>query len=303
MKKTEINGDVILQLLPEIISWLVELGLAAENSRFTRYKKIIENFFRERPDTLPDGGNQRFRDLILAYRECLEICIVYTCFKDSRHINFINKLSKVVTGQDVPEPGDAGESRNYLLELLVAARFQQVGYTIDFDEKTDVVARRDGITVCVECKRLTSEKQLIKRMGEAADQLSKAPAKFGENVVGLIFVDISSCIIESVRWEVNTAHDAVFEMRREMQLFIFRNATKLETANKKYLKASHATCLSATLPIWARSELVMQIVSHIEVTAAETLSSQRFEELERILYGVAENFTKQLELMALAPVE
>lgn len=141
-----------MQKLPEIISWLVGLGLPAANSRFARYEKIIDKFFSDRPDTLQDGGKQRFRDLSLAYRECIDIFVIYICFKENRHTNFINKLSQVVSGHEVPEPKEAGLSRNYLTELLVAACFQNAGYTIDFDEKTDVVARRNGITVHIECR-------------------------------------------------------------------------------------------------------------------------------------------------------
>lgn len=295
MTRAEVNGDVISKKLPEIISWLGELGLSAANSRFARYEKIIEKFFRDRPDTLQDGGNQRFRELSLAYRECLDIWIIYACFKGTRHLNFIEKLSKVVAGQDVPEPGESGESRNYLLELLVAARFQLAGYAIDFDEKTDVVARRDGITVRLECKRLASENKLITRIGEAADQLLKAPSKFGEKVVGLIFVDISSCIIESVSWEVETADDALREVNLELQRFLSRNAAKIETANQKYLDVSYGTCLSATLPIWTRSDFVMQTVSHINVRLAEKLSDERLTELDNVLSRIDHSFTKLLE--------
>lgn len=302
MTRAEINGEVILTQLPEIISWLVELGLPAANSRFARYHKIIEKFFRDRPDTLQDGGNQRFRDLSLAYRECLDIWIVYTCFKGTRHPNFIEKLFKVVAGQDVPEPGDAGKSRNYLFEFLVAARFQLAGYTIDFDEKTDVVARRDGIAVRVECKRLTSENQLIKRIGEAADQLSKAPTKFGEKEVGLIFVDVSSCIIERVAWEVDTPNDARREVNRELLSFLSRNAAKIETANQRYLDVSYGTCFSATLPIWTRLNSVMQSASKIDVLAAENISEEEFDELHKVLSGIEHSFTRLLDLMG-SPVQ
>jgi len=297
MTRTEINEGVILTQLPEIISWLVELGLPAANSRFARYDKIIEKFFRDRSDTLLDGGSQRFRDLSLAYRECFDIWIVYMCFKNTRHLNFIEKLSKVVAGQDVPELGDAGASRNYLLELLVAARFQQAGYAIDFDHKTDVVARRDGITVRVECKRLTSENKLITRIREAADQLLEAPTNFGEKVVSLIFVDVSSCIIENVAWEVDTANDARREMDRELLRFLSRNAAKIEAANQKYLDVSHGTCLSATLPIWTRLDVVLQTVSKIDVRAADNLSDERFDELNKVLSGIGHAFDKLLELM------
>ncbi|WP_341644630.1 hypothetical protein [Thauera sp. SDU_THAU2] len=181
--------------------------------------------------------------------------------------------------------------------MLVAARFQHAGYTIDFDEKTDVVARRDGIKVHIECKRLTSEKQLNKRIGEAADQLSKAPTKVGEKVAGLIFLDVSSCIIESVPRDVDTANDAEREVKRELQRFLSRNAAKTETANQKYLDVSYATCFSTALPIWTRCDFVMQTVSPMDVRAAESLSDERFEKLKQVLSGVDQSFTEIFRLM------
>lgn len=294
MSRAETNEDVILKKLPEIISWLVALGLSAGNSRYARYDKIIEKFFRDRPDTLQDGGNQLFQDLSLAYRECIDIYAVYRCFSETRHQNFIEKLSKVVAGRDVPELGEAGTSRNFLFELLVAARFQLAGYDIDFDEKTDVVARRDGITVRVECKRIASEKKLSTRIDEAADQLSKASTKVDEKVVGLIYVDVSSCIVESVQREVDTHDDALREVKRELRRFLVRNSVAVEAANQKHLGVSYATCLIATLPIWTH-DFVMQTVSCTDVRAATDLSDEKFEELEKVLYGFDQSFTKLFE--------
>lgn len=115
------------------------LGLPARNSRYAGYDECIEKFFRDRPDTLQDGGNRLFRELSLAYSECIDIYFVYRCFGEIRHPNFIEKMSRVVAGRDVPELEEAGASRDFLFELLVAARFQLAGYNIDFDEKTDVV--------------------------------------------------------------------------------------------------------------------------------------------------------------------
>lgn len=294
MSRAETNEDVILKKLPEIISWLVALGLPAGNSRYARYDQIIEKFFRNSPDTLLDSGSQLFRELSLAYRECTDIYAVYWCFSEIRHQNFIEKLSKVVAGRDVPELGEAGKSRNFLFELLVAARFQLAGYDIDFDEKTDVVARRDGVTVRVECKRLASEKKFSTRIDEAADQLSKASTKVDEKVVGLIYVDVSSCIVESVQQEVGTHDDAAREVKRELMRFLVRNAAAVEAANQKHLDVSYATCLIATLPIWTH-DFVMQTVSCTDVRAATDLSDERFEELEKVLYGFDQSFTKLFE--------
>ncbi|AVJ27351.1 hypothetical protein [Achromobacter spanius] len=295
MSKLEINGDFIVRQLPGIISWLVSLGLPAANSRYARYDKIIKNFFRNRPDTLHDGGNQLFRDLSLAYRESVDIYIVYRCFKDVRHPMFIEKLSHVVAGQDVPEPGEAGASRNYLFELLIAARFQLAGYDIDFEEKTDVVARRNGHTVRIECKRLSSENKLNARINEAANQLSQAVKKVDERVVGLIYIDVSSFIVEKVKWEVNTRDEALHEVKRALKLFLGDYGRTVEAANKKHLGVSFATCFTAVVPIWTRSDLTMQTVLHTDVLAASDLPDEKFQLLNEVVFGTDHGFKHLFE--------
>ncbi len=101
-----------------------------------------------------------------------------------------------------------------LFELLVAARFHLADDTIDFDDTSDVVAKRDGLVVRAECKRLVSGKQLEKRINYATDQLAKAMAKTDEEALGIVFIDVSSCMT-SVRLVVmNGDSSTVEEMTR-----------------------------------------------------------------------------------------
>jgi hypothetical protein len=302
MATSVVNEDDILKEIPKIIAWMVALGLPAGNSRYARYEKHIEKFYRDGRDPLSEEGQRLFGELNQAYRECIDIYIVYKCFENVRHPNFIATLAKVVAGQDVPDLEAAGASRNFLFELLLAARFHLAGYAIDFDDTSDVVAKRDGLVVRAECKRLVSEKQLEKRINCAADQLKTTMGKVGEEAVGIIYIDVSSCVLSDVRQVVMTRDEAEQEVKAAVRRFLARNANLIETLNRKHIDVSHATCLVGTLPIWSR-DLVLHTSVSTEVRAAETLSEEKYEELQKVLAGFDETFTKLLKFVQPRPIK
>ncbi|ROZ78775.1 hypothetical protein EEB15_03540 [Ramlibacter sp. WS9] len=286
-----VNEDQITKELHNIIAWMTALGLPARNSRYARYEEHINKFYRPGLDLLSKKGRQFLKELTEAYRECIDIYLVYKCFQHVRHPNFISKLSKVVSGNDVPDLEVAGASRNFLFELLVAARFHLAGYAIDFDDTSDVVAKRDGLVVRAECKRLASEKQLKKRINKAADQLAAAMTEVKEEVVGIVCLDVSSCVLSGLSQVVETVDDADKEIRAALRRFLVRNANLIETLNRKHIDVSYATCLIGTLPIWSR-DFVLHASASTEVRAAETLCDKKYERLKRVLAGFDETFTK-----------
>ncbi|MFC0252689.1 hypothetical protein [Massilia consociata] len=291
MAKAVVNEDYIMKELDTIIAWMVALGLPARNSRYARYQEHINKFYRSGAALLSEEGNQSFKELSQAYRECIDIYIVYKCFEHVKHPNFIASLSKVVAGRDVPDLESAGESRNFLFELLVAARFHLAGYAIDFDETSDVVAKRDGLVVRAECKRLVSEKQLEKRVNYAANQLALAAETADEEAIGIVYIDVSSCILSDVRQVVGTRDEAEQEINTGMRRFVIRNANLLETLNRKHIDVSYATCLVGTLPIWSR-DFVLHTSASTAVRAAETLNDEKYGQLKQVLTGFDETFTR-----------
>lgn len=84
MANADVSETAILEEIPNIIAWLSELGLPSTNSRYARYARIIDEFYTVHPHARVDGGQQAFRDLTLAYRECIDIYVIYTSFKHLR---------------------------------------------------------------------------------------------------------------------------------------------------------------------------------------------------------------------------
>lgn len=126
-------------------------------------------------------------------------------------------------------------------------------------------------------------------MDKAASQLAEAPAIDGEKVIGLIYVDVSGCIVDKVKVEVATRQQAADELNKGLRAFLMENVMEVEALNTKHLDLSHGTCLIATLPIWTH-DFTMHAVSRTEVRAAGALSDERFDELRRALEGFDRNF-------------
>lgn len=169
----------------------------------------------------------------------------------------------------------------------MAARFHLAGYAIDFDDKSDVVAKRDGLVVRAECKRLTSEKQLEKRINDAVGQLVKA----NEEAVGIVYIDVSSIVLSGLRQMSNTGDDAEQEGKVAVRRFLIRKENLIETLNQKHIDVSYATCLIGTLSIWS-CDFVLYTSASTEVHVAETLSDEKYGQLKKILAGFDQSFTK-----------
>ena len=181
--------------------------------------------------------------------------------------------------------------RNFLFELLVTARFYLAGYAIDFDDTSDVVDKRDGLIVRAECKRLASEKQLEKRISYAAEQLATSMKNANDEAIGLIFIDVSSCVSSGLGQILNMAEDAEKEMNTALRSFLVSNAQMIDILNRKHIDVSYATCLIGTLPFWT-SDFVMHSCAATAVRSAETLSDEKYEQLENVLAGFDETFIK-----------
>ena len=89
------------------------------------------------------------------------------------------------------------EGRNFLYELLIATWFSKLGYEIDFDNETDVVAKYGEVTIYAECKRIKSNRSFEENYKKAFKQLEKVEKQ--KNIYKLVFVDIYNCVAEYLK--------------------------------------------------------------------------------------------------------
>lgn len=282
MANVLVQESDILGVVPHAIAWMESLGISAAKSRYARYERHVARFFDADIDPASSEGRKEWRNLSYTYRECIDIYSIFGSFSECNHPNFVSILKKVASGEDVPEAARAGMSRDFAFELLIAAKFRMAGYAIQFDGTSDVVADRAGVRVRAECKRLTSEKKLVARLKEAGSQLSSVISPEEGKTLGLIFVDVSSCIGQDVPQLVPTAADAENALQAAMNKFLYRNRLAIETLNDRFANVSYATCVTATAPIWSR-DLVLHAATGTRVCASRSISEPRFARLEHAL--------------------
>ncbi len=210
----------------EVIKWLEEKELKINLSRYSKYKNYIDDFYKNgKPDDLSDL-DERFKKLNDAVQECIQIVQIYDAFKNEKSIGFEERLQKIICGCDFYNPENkADQPRDFLYELIVASWFKKCGYDIDFDQTTDVVAKKNDITVYVECKRIKSINRLEENFKKACKQLSKV----NDNTehYGLIFIDIYNCMAGKIR---DYEYSNVFTMRNEIN-YILENNFRKQNAN------------------------------------------------------------------------
>lgn len=250
------DEDALLARMPLVLDWLGSLGIAGRSSRYGRYKKIISDFHSQY-ETTQDVDDAVFKELCSAYQECLDIAMVHHRFADVRGEKFLSNLARVVTGSPTPELRDAGPSRDYLFEMLVATIFTAAGYEVDFSSHhlTDVVARRSGNLVRIECKRLSSVKKLGVRMAEAAQQLRNSREGIIAVPSGFCFIDVSSCVLDDVGRKAETIEAAGRAVRNSIGRFITRHykTTIIEQLNDA-IDVSYGTAFYARLPFIVKDE-------------------------------------------------
>lgn len=283
------SGESVLSKMPSVLDWLSSFGLKALSNRYSRYVHYVDTFFEsERPDS--EDGRGRFDALTRSYKECVEILIIYTVFSDEKSEKFKSKLEKIIKGKDHLEASSPCEARDYLFELIVAAKFSRAGYLIDWNGLTDVVACKDNTKLFIECKRITSERRFEENFNKAGKQLQREMAKEKSNKSGLVFIDISNCIAKDIpNHEVSSPQVAGLILDKSINQFISRNSYHIERLNEKYARQSLAVCLIGKASIWTE-DLTQYLVSKTDVRACSNQSDMKFKKLNSILKGIEESF-------------
>jgi hypothetical protein len=276
------SGESIISQIPSVINWLESFGFNALCSRYSRYVKYIDEFFNlENPDS--NEGREKFERLTKAYRECFEIVIIKNVFGKEKSDGFKNRLAKVIKGADYLEPKPVDEARDYLFELIVAARFSRCGYQLDFDALTDVIAKKKGYTIYAECKRISSEKRFEENFIKAGKQLQREIKNPSENNYGLIFIDISSCIFEDLpKSEVDNEVIAGLYLDKAMCSFVQRESYHIDLLNEKFSTVSLAVCLMGQAQIYT-SNLKLNFVMNTKIHTWTHLSDNDFNTLNYLL--------------------
>ncbi len=192
-----------LRDLEEIQTVCKDLGIRTENTRIDRYLRFLREAlntghrFVNYSTLFKNSDDIRFRTpedwFLYILREVHELSWIFKGLQIHKPVGFDDKLKKIVGGSDFAALDRDSESRNAQFELRIASYFCQSGFDVNMDTATDILAKNNKFCFYIECKRISSNTQLKKRLSEARRQLRKRmPRKDGKQVVlGCIAVDVT----------------------------------------------------------------------------------------------------------------
>lgn len=298
MRKLELTlqfkFDTIKNDIPLILNWMEELGVNFLHSRYIRYMIYYNDFFSSNynlPDNcllnlteVPRDMQEKYEKMKLAMKECTDIWIIYKTFHMERSEGFIERLQKIIKGADfTSETKDNDSSRDFLYELMIAAKLKKNGFGINFDTVTDIIAEKNDILYFIECKRIKSLKKFEENYKKAGKQIEREKK---DNSYGLIFIDIYNMIKEDIPQKEYLSHEEINNsMNTIFRNFSSQNANIIKRLNERFKDASLGICLSAkhiyelACPINGDS---FQYFDSYHIVSYPTISNKDFDNLINI---------------------
>lgn len=282
MEYTMTHSSYYMDKINDILEWLQNRGYDAKLSRYSKYKGYIDAFYKGNPDDLSDLGT-RFKKLNEAFQECVQIVQVYEAFKDEESKGFSERLDKVVYGNDFyNSEKKSDQARDFLYELLVASWFKRWGYAIDFEQITDVVARKNGKTVYVECKRIKSVKALEENFKKACKQLERV--EDDTEHYGLVFIDVYNCLADKLK---DYEYPNISAIKYEVETVLANNFGKpnnklIQNVLTRYLDTTIGVAFTTVRCLWL-SDVTPQFWEGKKVITSAKISDKNFEILNELL--------------------
>ncbi len=277
------HTEYFMDKMDEVIRWLESKGLKATQSRYAKYKDYIDDFYKKgNREDLADL-EQRFKKLNDAVQECIQIVQVFNSFKNEKSIGFEERLQKAVYGTDFYNPENKiDQPRDFLYELLIASWFNRLGYEIDFEQLTDVVANRNGTTIYIECKRIKSINRLEENLKKACKQLSKI--NNDANHYGLIFIDIYNCVADKIRdYEYSDIPTMIEEVKDVLKNnFIDPSSGLIEKILTRNLENTLGVVFTSVRCLWL-ANVTPQFYQKYEVMVSSKISDDAFKVLQKLL--------------------
>jgi hypothetical protein len=198
--------DSISKNYDNAISWMKAIGVKVASGRTQHYLKVM-NYWRDNYKSASDTvAKDLFPDFVSSAAEIDSFIKIYKAFKAEpiEKLSSIKvKLQKGVNGplNAEDENPNTSEARNLIFEALVAAKFHNPKMDIStiLTASTDTAVEFKKKKIWIECKRVTSEKNLENNIRKAANQLDKQLSKrVGKKIntgnKGLVAIDFSKML-------------------------------------------------------------------------------------------------------------
>lgn len=204
--------------LVELREFLEGRGIRTKNTRIERYIDYLNRAIEDdRFDAemifknATDGPFKNRTDWVLyVLREVHELMWILKGLRVHVPSGIDEKLKIIVGGRDFAALDSDSNSRNTQFELRIASYFCQGGCDVDLSTETDIIALSDKQAFYLECKRVGSDNQLVKRLSEARKQLHlRMPKRHGKRVIyGSIAADVTKVAFahNGLTWAMTNEH-------------------------------------------------------------------------------------------------
>jgi hypothetical protein len=150
MKKAIDAYDQLGKII-EVESWLEEHGLKVHNTRYTGAKKLLSQGVQA--GEIDEDQMVPFQWALLELDDYLQI---YEYLRNVTHRRFLDTLAKSLKGPHQNKfegKGADTAGRNFMFELVIAAKLAQLGFDVSFDGDADATLKIDKYIIHVECKQ------------------------------------------------------------------------------------------------------------------------------------------------------
>jgi hypothetical protein len=198
-----VPGVSFSDLLEDLVAFREFVSARSIQSRNTRIERYIA-YLRQVAECGAFDGTTIFKNsvgapfnsptdwLLYVLREVHELAWILKGLKSRIPMGIDEKLALIVGGRDFAALDSDSRSRDAQFELRIASYFCQAGCAVDVSKQTDLIASTDRHTFYIECKRVASPMQFMKRLFEAKRQVKQMPRKIGtRSVFGYIAVDVT----------------------------------------------------------------------------------------------------------------
>ena len=196
------NSQCGLEKLIQFREFLINLGINAQHSRIAKYIDFLEainkNLNFDPTEIFTETHDDRFHSLqdwfVYTLREVSELFWIYRALNIRMPKGVEEKLKLINSGRDFTAFDTNSTSRDTQFELRIASYFCSKDLIIDVSTETDIIIEFGKFFLYIECKRIHSEKKLMRNIYEASDQLkSRMPKKRGgKPCYGIIAIDVTA---------------------------------------------------------------------------------------------------------------
>lgn len=286
-KRTIMYGRDLEEKTKVIIEWLSMHGLAGKKSRYSQYISEINSFYRAALP-FPDNIYKLFNNSRDSVGELLIINDIYDRFPEEKSIGFQDRLKKAINGpiyaneNGVPLQKQPDSSRDFLFELFVASWLSRLGYSLSFDNESDVFSSKNGINLICQCKRIYSQNKVERNIKKAGKQLKESISNYDKSI-GMIVLDISNFIFFSQVGEFDNEDDFMKIINDQIDFFYDKHRNIINQENEKCFSFSMGVCLIASKTVWHEGGIFLACAHKVIISPRRTKKEE--EAIRRSLTG------------------